>query len=84
MPRPLFCFQAKEMFLFWDNNYKRKKYSDKKCDQIIKSIYSHIYFIPYNRVDVEHVWRSCVKSVRFRKKKKKKTLCTNVFDVFRF
>lgn len=39
---PLFCFQGTEMFLFWDNNTNYKKYSNKKCDQIIK-VYMHIY-----------------------------------------
>ena len=46
-PQILCCFQGTEMFLFWDNNNNnntnyKKKYSNKKCDQITK-VYMHIY-----------------------------------------
>lgn len=55
MPHPLRCFQGKEMFLFWDNNTndKKKNTATKNVTKLSKYIYIHIYFILYNRVDVE-------------------------------
>lgn len=54
MPHSLCCFKGKEMFLFWHNNTNyKKKIQQQSVTKLSKYIYAHIYFILYNRVDVE-------------------------------